>query len=101
MSFEIAAPTVVFCCVAAVAPLIWFGLGKHARAEPASRDVDLIDVVAEAAPPTRTELLRDGQFWSVAAPFALALSGQVGLSSIRSAISRRCSAPTAPPSRLR
>lgn len=77
MSFEAAVPTVVLGCLAAVAPLIWFGLGASKRLQPASSVAEA--PAAEAAPPTRAELLRDLQFWSIAAPFALALSGQVGL----------------------
>ena len=79
MSFDAAVIAVVLGCLACVAPVIWFGLGEQTGAQPASRGEATVEVAAEVGPPTRAELLRDVQFWSVAAPFALALSGQVGL----------------------
>jgi predicted MFS family arabinose efflux permease len=79
LGFAAAVPLVVVVCLVIVAPLIWFGLGPHATAPTASLGADMLMAGQESAPPSRAELLRDPQFWSIAAPFALALSGQVGL----------------------
>jgi predicted MFS family arabinose efflux permease len=79
LGFAAAVPTVVLGCLVIVAPLIWFGLRPHATLQPASHGADTLVAGQPSAPPSRAELLRDLQFWSIAAPFALALSGQVGL----------------------
>ena len=45
------------------------------------RPLPLVAATVGPTPPmitSRNEVLQDAQFWSVAAPFALALSGQVG-----------------------
>ena len=78
IGFATAVPTVVVGCLAVVAPLIWFGLGERLRVE-AGPGSNATAGLGEGAPPSRAELLGDLQFWSIAAPFALALSGQVGL----------------------
>jgi len=78
--FAAAVPLVVLSCLVIVAPLIWFGLRSRPASEAPSRDADLsVSTELSGAPPSRAELLGDFQFWSMAAPFALALSGQVGL----------------------
>ena len=65
-------PEVVLSLLVVIVPLIWIGI----RWRP-DRRAPLV----EARPPattSRNEVLQDAQFWSVAAPFALALSAQVG-----------------------
>ncbi len=79
IGFEAAVLVVVLGFFALAAPLMWVGLRAPARPEPASRSTDPIVAGEQSAPPSRAELLGDLQFWSIAAPFALALSGQVGL----------------------
>jgi len=79
LGFASAVPAVVLGFFAAAAPLIWFGLGERRKPQQAAREADPVTAADAPAPPSRTELLGDLRFWSIAAPFALALSGQVGL----------------------
>ncbi len=78
-SFEAAVPIVVLGFFVVVAPLIWFGLGERWTSQQTASNPDALVAAGEGAPPSRAELMRDLDFWSIAAPFALALSGQVGL----------------------
>jgi len=78
MTFDTATPIIVLSLVAVVAPLIWLGLGRRSSSEHAPRNLDA-GIASDEAAPSRGELLTDLQFWSIAAPFALALSAQVGL----------------------
>jgi MFS family permease len=79
LGFQAAVPVVVLGSLVIVAPLIWIGLHSPARSQPASRGAVSSAAGDPGAPPSRADLLGDLQFWSIAAPFALALSGQVGL----------------------
>ena len=65
-------PEVVLSLLVVIVPLIWIGIRWRPDRRPP---------LVEARPPattSRNEVLQDAQFWSVAAPFALALSAQVG-----------------------
>ena len=72
-----AVPEVVLSLLVVIVPLIWIGIRWQADGRP----LPLVAATVEPTPPmitSRNEVLQDAQFWSVAAPFALALSGQVG-----------------------
>jgi predicted MFS family arabinose efflux permease len=73
-----AVPEVVLSLLAVIVPLIWIGIRWQANRRP---PLSLVASTVGPRPPmitSRNELLQDAQFWSVAAPFALALSAQVG-----------------------
>jgi MFS family permease len=77
--FAAAVPEVVLSLLAVIVPLIWIGIRWQAdRRRP-------LPLVAATVGPGRpmitshSEALQDARFWSVAAPFALALSAQVGM----------------------
>jgi MFS family permease len=73
-----AVPEVVLSLLAVIVPLIWIGIRWQADQRP---PLPMAAATDGPAPPTmtsRSAALQDAQFWSVAAPFALALSAQVG-----------------------
>jgi predicted MFS family arabinose efflux permease len=75
--FSVATTEVSLGLMAIVVPLIWFGVGTRrvvtlsAAAQPTQS--------APGAVADRGKLLRDVRFWSIAAPFALVASAQVGV----------------------
>ena len=72
-----AMPEVVLSLLAVIVPLIWIGIRWQADRRP----LPLVAATVGPTPPiiaSRSKVLQDAQFWSVAAPFALALSAQVG-----------------------
>ena len=74
----VAVPEVVLSLLAVIVPLIWIGIRWQADRRPPS---PMAEATVGPAPPimiSRSEALQDARFWSVAAPFALALSAQVG-----------------------
>jgi MFS family permease len=74
----VAVPEVVLSLLAVIVPLIWIGIRWQADRRP---PLPMAAATVGPAPPimiSRSEALQDAQFWSVAAPFALALSAQVG-----------------------
>jgi predicted MFS family arabinose efflux permease len=79
LGFATAVSIVVLGFFVVTAPLIWFGLAERRAAVQAAREPASAVAPDTSRPPARGELLGDLQFWSIAAPFALALSGQVGL----------------------
>ena len=73
-----AVPEVVLSLLAVIVPLIWIGIRWQADRRP---PLPMAAATVGPAPPimaSRSKALQDAQFWSVAAPFALALSAQVG-----------------------
>ena len=71
-------PQVVLSMLAVIVPLIWISIRWQADRRP---QLPLVAATVGPAPPiitSRSKTLQDAQFWSVAAPFALALSAQVG-----------------------
>jgi MFS family permease len=73
-----AVPEVVLSLLAVIVPLIWIGIRWQADRGPPWSMVAATVAPRRPAITSRREALRDAQFWSVAAPFALALSAQVG-----------------------
>jgi MFS family permease len=72
--FSSAVPEVVLCLMVVVLPALWFGLRRrNHRAVPSS------EKRRGAGVPGRWSVMRDARFWSVAAPFALAMSAQIGI----------------------
>ena len=74
----VAVPEVVLSLLAVIVPLIWIGIRWQADRRPS---LPMAEATVGPAPPimiSRSEALQDARFWSVAAPFALALSAQVG-----------------------
>jgi len=69
---DIAAAVVLVCLVPAVA--LW--LDRPSSDRPAAATG--ADPASAAKPLTRREVLRTGHFWTIAAPFALAIMAQVG-----------------------
>lgn len=72
--FAVAVPEVVLCTMAIVLPALWLGL--HSRIPRVTS--------GQAAPlptmaPRPSIVVRDPRFWSVAAPFTLAMSAQLGI----------------------
>jgi MFS family permease len=73
--FRTAVPELVLPLAALILPLIWIGMRGTSGAQRAAPD--MTQSVLPAV--TRREALRDKRFWSVAGPFALAISAQVGM----------------------
>ena len=73
-----AVPEVVLSLLAVIVPLIWIGIRWQADRRPPLPMAAAMDGPAPPIMTSRSEALQDAQFWSVAAPFALALSAQVG-----------------------
>ena len=71
-SFQSAVPELALALILLILPLIWIGIRpvahRHEAIAPASQSSH-----------TRSAALRDRRFWSVAGPFALAISAQVGV----------------------
>ena len=68
-------PEVALSLLVVIMPLIWIGIRwRPDRRPPWWRAA----VRPRPSITNRNEVLQDAQFWSVAAPFALALSAQVG-----------------------
>ena len=64
-------PKVVLSLLVVIVPLIWIGIRWRADRRP-----PLVETTVGPRAPAitgRNEVLQDAQFWSVAAPFALAL----------------------------
>lgn len=72
--FAVAVPEVVLCLTAIVLPALWLGLRSRMQ-HVASEQVAPLAATA----PRRSTVVRDPRFWSVAAPFALAMSAQLGI----------------------
>jgi hypothetical protein len=73
--FATAAPEAVLAVAAAVLPFVWVCLWPVAlRLAPTTTATE-----HRAPSPSVRAVLRDGKFWSLAAPFAMALAAQVGL----------------------
>jgi predicted MFS family arabinose efflux permease len=71
-----AVPEVALSLLVVIVPLIWIGIRWRPDRRP-----PLVEAMVGPRPSAitnRNEVLQDAQFWSVAAPFALALSAQVG-----------------------
>jgi MFS family permease len=71
-----AVPEVALSLLVVIVPLIWIGIRWRPDRRP-----PLVEAAVGPRPSAitnRNEVLQDAQFWSVAAPFALALSAQVG-----------------------
>jgi predicted MFS family arabinose efflux permease len=75
--FQSAVPELALALIFVILPMIWIGIRPVAHrhdaigvqhSAPASQSLD-----------TRSMALRDPRFWSVAGPFALAISAQVGM----------------------
>jgi MFS family permease len=76
--FRIAGPELALALMVLVVPLIWLGIrdvgvGRASAAGPATTPGEPTEVAG------RGDTLRDKRFWSIAGPFALAISAQVGM----------------------
>ena len=76
--FAIAVPELALVLIVLVLPLIWIGIrrpaaGQHRRSAAQSSDRQLPNLS------TRSAALRNARFWSIAGPFGLAISAQVGV----------------------
>jgi MFS family permease len=71
--FRAAVPELTLLLLVAILPLVWLGIRAAAESPPAAAPGALPALAGRRA------LLREARFWSVAAPFALAISAQVGM----------------------
>jgi MFS family permease len=75
--FATAVPEFALALAAVILPLVWIGIRRRSGRQSSLSGQHTIQ---SALPPiSRSEALRDKVFWSVAAPFALAISAQVGM----------------------
>ena len=80
--FRAAVPEMVLGLMLPILPLIWFGLRRAAGSvckEPDRRAVVEAAISRRPSHASRHATLRDRRFWSVAGPFALAITAQVGV----------------------
>jgi predicted MFS family arabinose efflux permease len=80
--FQAAAPEMVLGLMLLILPMIWFGLRRNVgslRREPDRCAVAEPAISRRPSLAFRGAALRDRRFWSVAGPFALAITAQVGV----------------------
>ena len=70
-SFQSAVPELALFLIVLILPLVWIGIRQPGLAMPSQ--------VSSPSLSTRGATLRERRFWSVAGPFALAISAQVGV----------------------
>jgi MFS family permease len=76
--FQTAVPGLATVLLTIILPLVWLGIRRSGQA---SRPLPAAGGTTAPLPAlsSRTLAMRDAQFWSVAAPFALAIAAQVGM----------------------